>query len=29
MSAGLEDLLIGWPIAIVLALVGAIVWGRD
>jgi hypothetical protein len=29
MSAGLEDVLIGWPLAIMLALVGAIVWGRD
>ena len=29
MSSGLEDLLIGWPMAIVAALVGAIVWGRD
>jgi cation transport ATPase len=29
MSSGLQDLLIGWPMAIVLALVAAIVWGRD
>ena len=27
MSAGLEDLLIGWPMAAALALVGAIVYG--
>jgi len=27
MSSGLEDLLIGWPMAIVLAMVGGIVYG--
>lgn len=27
MSPGLEDILIGWPMAAVLALVGAIVYG--
>ena len=27
MSAGLEDLLIGWPMAVVLAVTGAIIYG--
>lgn len=29
MASGLEDLFIGWPMAGLLALAGAIVWGRD